>query len=341
MKIMANLLFTLLLLTFLLSQGCKPDEEITPPGTFSGAQVLIANQGNFGWGEGTLSVYYEGSKSVDNEVYKEKNNESLGNVFQSISRVDDKYYFVINNSGRLVVTDTNFVKIDVVDDFTSPRYFYQTDENTGYMTDLYSDHIYLMDLESNASVATLENGHWSERGVIAKNKFWYTAPATDKIFSLDIESDLFQDSIVVGEKPESIVKDKDGTIWVLCKGDDSKNESAKLTAVTIDGGNLSTISIDVSGVPTSLAYDEKKHTLYFLSDGIWRFRPGLDKEPIAWKQLPGAVLYAAAVNPNTSDLYVADIKDYVSKSTIYRYSYDGELLDEFSAGIIAGDFFFP
>ena len=28
--------------------GCKPDEDVVPD-TFTGAKVLIANQGNFGW----------------------------------------------------------------------------------------------------------------------------------------------------------------------------------------------------------------------------------------------------------------------------------------------------
>jgi hypothetical protein len=54
-----------------------------------------------------------------------------------------------------------------------------------------------------------------------------------------------------------------------------------------------------------------------------------------------AEFYTIAVNPASGDVYVSDVKDFVSKSTIYRYSREGALLDEFSAGIIAGDFFFP
>jgi hypothetical protein len=335
-------LLAILVLFFSFSwSGCKSDEEEVIPETFRGAKVLIANQGNFGWGEGTLTVYYQSSKTVDNEVFKKKNNKSLGNVFQSISKVGDKYYFVINNSGRLVVSDTNFMEIDIVNDFVSPRYFYQTDKYTGYMTDLYSNYIYIVDLDLNASIVALENNHWSEQGVISNGTFWYTAPETNKIFSLDVASDLFQDSIVVGEKPESIVKDKDGTIWVLCRGDDSKDESGKLTSVSINGGDTAVASIGIDGVPTSLTYDAKSHTLYYLSNGIQRFRLGVDSSPKLWKDIPNSALYNAAVNPNNGDLYVSDVKDFVSKSTIYRYGSDGTLLDEFSAGIIAGDFFFP
>ena len=337
-----SLLFPLLLFTVLLSYSCKPDEEEVEPETHSGSKVLIANQGNFGWGEGTLSVYHQGSKTIENEVYKNTNDESLGNVFQSISQVNDKYYFVINNSGRLVVTDTNFTKIDDnTIDFQSPRYFYQIDKFNGYMTDIYSGRIYIVDLENNFSHATLENNHWSENGVILRDDFWYTAPATNKIFSLNTKSHLYGDSIVVGEKPESIVLANDGTIWVLCRGDESKNEKAQLTRVSIVGEEIYVVSIGLDGVPTSLTYDRKSNTLYYLQDGVHRLRIGEDAEPVLWKSLSSTTLYAAAVNPKTGDLYVSDVKDFVSKSTIYRFGSDGTLLDEFSAGIIAGDFFFP
>jgi len=47
------------------------------------------------------------------------------------------------------------------------------------------------------------------------------------------------------------------------------------------------------------------------------------------------------VDPRNGDVYVADVVDYVSRSRITRLDGQGALLDEFSAGIIAGDFFFP
>ena len=94
-------------------------------------------------------------------------------------------------------------------------------------------------------------------------------------------------------------------------------------------------------MPTSLAYDKESHSIYFLSDRIWRFRPDEDNAPQSWVQVSDAEFYTVAVNPSSGDVYVSDVKDFVSKSTIYRYSREGALLDEFSAGIIAGDFFFP
>jgi len=334
-----RLLVVLSLIAFIFN-GCKPDEEVLPD-VFSGSQVLMANQGNFGWGEGTLSVYYEGSKTIENEAYSSVNKTTLGNVFQSISSTDDSYYFVINNSGKVVVTDTNFNETQTIEGFVSPRYVYDIDGSKAYVTDLYANKISILDLKSNRVINEIVTGQWAEKAVLLDGIFWYTAPNSKKVYGIDTDTDQLKDSIAVGEKPESIIRDKNGVIWVLCKGDESKNESAKLTSVKIESGDITFISLDIKGVPTSLAYDKESHSIYFLSDRVWRFRPDEDNAPKSWVQVLDAAFYTVAVNPASGDVYVSDVKDFVSKSTIYRYSREGALIDEFSAGIITGDFFFP
>ncbi|MGB0851494.1 MAG: DUF5074 domain-containing protein, partial [Bacteroidia bacterium] len=101
--------------------GCKDDEE-APDINILGGEILIANEGNFGWGEGTLSLYNSSEKSIQNEVYKNKNDEPIGNVFQSIAFVNGMYFFVANNSGKIVLTDSSFMKVGEVTGLTSPRY---------------------------------------------------------------------------------------------------------------------------------------------------------------------------------------------------------------------------
>lgn len=334
-----RLLIIFCLLAFVWN-GCKPDEEVLPD-TFTGTKVLIANQGNFGWGEGTLSVYYEGSKTIENEVYSSVNNSTLGNVFQSISRINDSYYFVINNSGKVVVTDTNFNETQTIDGFVSPRYVYDIDGSKAYVTDLYANKISILDLKSNTVTNEIVTGQWAEKAVLLDGMFWYTAPNSNKVYGIDTDTDQLKDSIAVGEKPESIIKDKNGVLWILCKGDESKNESAKLVSLRIEGADITVLGIDVAGVPTSLAYDKENNSIYFLSDKVWVLRINEGGQPETWLEIPNAVFYAVGVNPRSGDVYLSDTRDFVSRSTIYRYSREVALLDDFSAGIIAGDFFFP
>lgn len=44
------------------------------------------------------------------------------------------------------------------------------------------------------------------------------------------------------------------------------------------------------------------------------------------------------VSPKNGDVYVADAIDYQQQGMIYRYTEDGELVDEFYVGIIPGAF---
>jgi YVTN family beta-propeller protein len=333
------LVFTTLLIGFTWF-GCKSDDELKPT-EVTLPTVLIANEGNFGWGEGTLSIYDEHNKTVQNDVYKAKNNTSLGNVFNSIASFNGLYFFVINNSGKIVITDSSFQKIQEIKGLISPRNIYRVSDNKAYITDLYADAITVIDLKTNAVIGTIPcNGH-SEEGVVSNGTFWFTAPETSTIYAIDIAKDQITDSISVGWMPESIILDKNKLIWVLCRGDASKNKDAKLVYVKSDGAEKTTVAMGIDAVPTSLTYDLKNHTIYFLANGIRRLRVGVDSEPNLWKPLPNKVLYSAAVNPTSGDLYVSDVKDFVSKSTIFRYSSDGTLLDEFTTGIISGDFFFP
>ena len=108
---------------FLVLLGCNDDDSI-PSISLLQSDILIANQGNFGWGEGTLSTYNPNTKTVQNNVFKTINNQSLGNVFQSINKINGLYYFVINNSRKIIITDSTYSLIGEINELISPRYIY-------------------------------------------------------------------------------------------------------------------------------------------------------------------------------------------------------------------------
>lgn len=332
---------TVLLFTILVTPGCKDDEQ-TPEVNVQGGEILIANEGNFGWGEGTLSIYNEATKEVQNEVYKAKNDESLGNVFQSIARIEGKYFFVINNSGKIVVTDTNLVKQSEIIGLTSPRNIYKVSDNKAYITDLYADAITILDLAQLKVIGSIScNGH-SEEGVLKEDKFWFTAPETSNIYAVDVSADRVTDSISIGWMPEGIVKDNDEVIWVLNRGDESKNEDAKISSVQIANGVVLVNSQPLNGTPINLVYDDELDLLYYLNEDVYSLGTNPDlEEPTKWIDAESSVFYSIKINPKNNEVYLSDVRDFTSRSVIFRYSSEGVLLDEFSAGIITGDFFFP
>ncbi|MDB4107940.1 hypothetical protein OAD66_04210 [Bacteroidia bacterium] len=334
-------LVTILLLTISLTPGCKDDTQ-PPIITLQGGEVLIANEGNFGWGQGTLSIYNDATKEVQNDIYSSTNSESVGNVFQSIASFNGLYFFVINNSGKVIYTDTNFVKQGEITGLTSPRNIYRIGEDKAYVTDLYADAVAIVDMKSLSVIGSIPcNGH-SEEGVILRDKFWFTAPETSNIYAIDIATNTMADSITVGWMPESIVLDKNDVLWILNRGDESKSKPPGLASVIETDDVRVVTKNELTGAPTNLVYDNVLNKLFFINEDI--MSQGTNTElsrPSVWQTAGNKVFYSIKVNTAKGELYASDIRDFVSKSVVYRYASDGTPLDEFSAGIIAGDFFFP
>ena len=345
--IVKNCLKVLLISGIVWLPSCKdktPDPVlIIRDTTANSREVLIANQGNFGWGEGTLSLYEAYSKTVQNDIYKTINQESLGNVFQSVSRLGENYYFVINNSGKIVVTDTEFTKKVEINGFNSPRYLYEVQPGKAYVTDLYAKAIAIVNLTTNTITGSIPTGTYTDKGVLRDGIFWCTAPDADKIYGINVLTDALVDSFSTGVNPDGIVVDKNNYIRILCKGGGATNDLPKLMSFTEANGQKYPVGYVLSPTPTGLAYNSNLDILYFCTEkGIWRGIGDMQTGSAQlWIEAEGAIFYAIGIDPKNGDIYVSDVKDFVSKSAVKRYSSDGILLDEFTVGIIAGDFFFP
>jgi DNA-binding beta-propeller fold protein YncE len=318
--------------------SCKDGEQTTPI-TRSVNEVFIANEGNFGWGQGSLSIYNPESKMVQHDVFKTKSGFDLGNVFQSINGWDDHYYFVINNSNKIWVTDTGFRPTTTINDLLSPRFIYKVSESKAYVTDLYAKAISVVDLNAGEVKKTIPFNGWSEKGIVFNSEFWVTSPESKYVYCIDIEKDELRDSVEIGFASESIVQDDEMQLWVLSKGNKQMAIHPQLSVINPFTKQV-TRSIPLADLPSNLVYSNLENTLYFLNNGVHKMQLSKDTVPQLWMEAAGRNLYALGVDVKTQELYVSDILDYVQRSTIYRYSANGELLDEFKAGIIAGNFFF-
>jgi len=322
---------------FVALMGCN-DDNPKPAISILQSDILIANQGNFGWGEGTLSTYNPDSKIVQNEVFNTINNQSLGNVFQSIAKINGLYYFVINNSGKIIITDSTFSRIGEIDELISPRYIYPVTETKAYITDLYADAISVVDLTINEVTKSIPVNGWSEKGVIKGSIFWFVASESNKIYGVDILTDKVIDSIQVAGFPESLVIDNSNQLWILCRGDENAQEKAALMRIDETDESID-LQIDIDNIPTNLVFDQSDDIIYFISDGVWSMKSS-ETVPNLIYDGQGKTFYSLDINPNNGELYVSDVVDFVSNSSILRFDKNGELIDQFYAGIIAGDFFF-
>ena len=108
--------------------------------------VFIACEGNFMYGNGSLSFYDTQSRKITNQVFYARNNAPLGDVVQSLARHGNSLFIVVNNSGKVVVADVNTVEFKgVVTGLISPRYIHIVSDRKGYISDLHAKQITIFD----------------------------------------------------------------------------------------------------------------------------------------------------------------------------------------------------
>ena len=221
---MRNLMF-FIVLALLVFTACdsKKDHEPqiqTTVDTWSESKVLICNEGNFGWGNASVSIYDKNDKSIVNEAFKATNEYGLGDVCQSAYYFNEKIYIVVNNSSKIEVVNQNDFKINAtIGGLTSPRYFLPVSNSKAYVTDLYADEISVVNLNSKLVTGTIKCNGWTEELAQSGDKVYVSNPEKQYINVVDINSDVISDSILVGLGVSSIQKDSLGLIWCLRSND--------------------------------------------------------------------------------------------------------------------------
>ena len=136
----------IILYVLMLFASCKKQEvgpqcptcqdEVVP----TTLDVLIGCEGNFGWGNASLSSYNPTTNNTTNQVFSGVNGFSLGDVLQDLTEANGKLYITMNNSGKIVVIDTSdYTFLGEITGLTSPRYFKALNDATGYVSDLYAN----------------------------------------------------------------------------------------------------------------------------------------------------------------------------------------------------------
>ncbi len=326
--------------------GLEEEFEVTGDGLF------ICNEGNFQYGNATLSYYNPTTKKIENEIFMRANAMKLGDVAQSMIIRDGIGWVVVNNSHIVFAIDINtFKEVGRITNLTSPRYIHFVSDEKAYITQIWDNRIFIVnpkryEITGYIEVPDMTMEQGSTEQMVQQGDYLYVNcwSYNNRILKIDTKTDEIIAELEVGIQPNSLVMDCNNKLWTLTDGGykDSMYGEDSPAIYRIDPETMTIerkFEFPYGSDASEIILNGAKDRLYWINKDIWAMDV-LDEElpthPFIDSQ--GTIYYGLTICPRTGDVYIADAIDYVQQGMVYRYSSEGEPIDEFYVGIIPGAF---
>ena len=345
----------LLLIFSLLTAGCMEwdyglEEEFDISTSERG--LFICNEGNFQYGNATLSYYDPTTKTVENEIFYRANAMKLGDVAQSMIIHKGIGWVVVNNSHVVFAIDpTTFKEVGRITGLTSPRYIHFVSDDKAYITQIWDNRIFIInpkryEVTGYIEVPDMTSEQGSTEQMVQLGKYLYVNcwSYQNRLLKIDTETDSIVAELEVGIQPTSLALDCNGKLWTVTDGGYEGSpygyEAPSLYRIDPESFTIEKqFSFRKGDAPSEVQINGRGDTLYWINDDIWSMSVDADRVPVRpFLDSRGTIYYGLTVDPKSDEVYIADAVDYTQQGKIYRYSASGELLDEFYVGIIPGAF---
>jgi YVTN family beta-propeller protein len=334
----------LLAISLILISACTKVQELPDPVFSIGPGAFIINEGNFNTGNGSISFYSYDSSKVFNDLFFERNSRPVGDVPNSVVLYDGKAYIVVNNSGKIEVTDQNTMEsTGVIGNLKSPRNMAVLNEGKAYVTSLWSDSVAIVNLYQNSISGYINIGRSSEAVIVAGNTAYVCSWMNgNSVTAINIITDQVIKHIEVGTEPESMVIDQEYNLWVLCTGGWRNEYFPELVRI-----NTLTNTVDErfafpakEDSPSCLRIDGPGKNLFYIDKGVRKMAIDATALPANPLIVQDGWFYKIGINPVNGDILVTDAADYMQNGSLLIYKYDGFFVSKHTTGIIPGSIIF-
>ena len=348
------LLAILVSLSGCMKEGALPISEVD---LYGSRGVFIINEGNYLYGNSSLSYYDIDTKQVINNIYSTANGVPLGDVAFTMWLHKGKGYIVMNNSSCIHVVDANsMLQVGTIENLPSPRHMLFLEDELALVSDLYARAITLVNPQTFEVIGTIETGtkslpfyqHPTEYLIKIGNEIFTNCWSYDnKVLVIDSQNLSVTDSIDVGIQPLAMVKDRNDNIWVINDGGyGSSAIGSEPPSIMRINTKTHSVSLRLNFErPTDragqLATNPAADTIYFICNHLYAMHINdthLPDKPILARN--NNTFRALGVDPKTGEIYLSDAGDYMSEGKVYRLKPNGTPIDTLDVGIIPGNFCF-
>lgn len=342
---------------FLLASCVKdrPQPPSPPTPSTQARKVWIVNEGSLGNGNASLSLLLPLEHQIYQEVFKQKNGQTIGDVLQSLMPYDDYLFMAVNNSDKVRIMDKNtFASVGQIP-IHKPRYFLEIDSEKIYVSSLFYPEINIINPKNLSITGQISMDYPNTEGMLKyQDKVfacnWDTAcqflslinPATDQIE---------QRWPLAGKAPQQVLLDKNKHLWVV-GGNVAQGVPPSLTCLDAENGAILKAFHFSNNVDIlKPCFNPNKDTLYFLAvdyNGGTDYN-GLFRLAIEANHLPESAFipsenlqyfWALGIDPNNGLIYLGDPKGFIQRGTISVYHPQGTLIKQYPAGVGPSSFLF-
>lgn len=314
--------------------------------------LFICNEGNFQYGNASLTYYDPETGDVQNEVFYRANAMKLGDVAQSMVIRDGVGWIVVNNSHVVFAIDiSTFREVGRITNLSSPRYIHFVSDTKAYVTQIWDNRIFIVNpktFEITGHIVcpnmTMEAGSTEQMVQYGDYLFVNCWSYQNRILKIDTRTDSIVAELTVGIQPTSLALDCNGKLWTITDGGFAGSpygyEAPALYRIDAESFTIEKqFSFKLGNDPSELQISSDGRTLYWINEDIWAMDVTAERVPVRPViESRGTKYYGLTVSPTNGDIYVADAIDYQQQGAVYRYTAGGELVDEFYVGIIPGAF---
>lgn len=314
--------------------------------------LFIVCEGNFQYGNSTLSYYNPDTREVQNEVFYRANAMKLGDVAQSMTIHNGKGWITVNNSHVAFAIDTDtFREVGRIENLTSPRYIHFLSDTKAYITQIWDNRIFVVDPSRYQIIGhiecpemSMESGSTEQMVQWGQYLFVNCWSYQDRILKIDTTTDQVVGELKVGIQPTSIVIDKNQKLWVLTDGGYGYSpygqEAPALYRIDAQNFQIERVfRFEVGDRSSEVHINAAGDRLYWINNDVWQMDVEADQLPVV-PLLPynGTIYYGLTVCPHSGEVYIADAIDHQQAGKIYRLDRSGEIIDEFYVGVAPGAF---